>query len=263
MGPTLALALNTYREAIRNKILYSLVLFAVVVLLAGNYLADISLHNDKRVLYDIGLGTLSFFGLLLSVFTGTSLIYKEIDRKTIYLVLTKPVHRTHFLLGKMAGLVASVYLVLGLMFVLLLIETLLVGVGISANLYKAWVLILFEVLIVISITTLFSSFSTPFITGMLTMGIIIIGRLLPDLQQIIVMKYEANQMRQLAETLLQIFPQLYLFVPNGHEFNGHYLSVTAQFVTWSYLGWTALYALLYSGIVLLFASTVFRHRDLT
>ncbi len=263
MGPILALASNTYREAIRNKVLYSIGIFALLVILVGNFLTDISLHNDKRVLFDVGIGLLSTFGLILAVFTGTSLIYKEIDRKTIYLILTKPVGRAQFLAGKMLGLTASVYLVLGLMFVLLVGQSLFMGTGAPPQLYKAALLILFEVFIVISITTLFSSFSTPFITGMLTLGIIVIGRLLPDLKQIILTKYQADAMRDLADRLLQVFPQLYLFVPNGHDFNGQYVSLTAEFVTWGYIGWTALYALVYSGIILMISAVIFRRRDLT
>ncbi|MBU1535503.1 ABC transporter permease [Myxococcota bacterium] len=263
MGPLLAIASNTYREAIRNKVLYSIVLFALLIILVGNFLADISLHNDKRVLFDVGIGLLSTFGLILSVFTGTSLIYKEIDRKTIYLILTKPVGRAQFLFGKMLGLVGSVYLVLALMFVLLVAQSAIMGSGFHPNLFKAVLLIFFEVIIIISITTLFSSFSTPFITGMLTFGIIVIGRLLPDLKQIIIVKYQADSMRELADRLLQVFPQLYLFVPNGHDFNGQYVSITAEFVTWGYIGWTALYAIMYSAIILLIAAMVFRRRDLT
>jgi ABC-type transport system involved in multi-copper enzyme maturation permease subunit len=262
MRAVYSIAINTFREAIRNKILYSIIVFAVVVILAGNFLADISLHNDKRVLYDLGIGFLSTFGLLLALFTGTNLIYKEIDKKTIYLLLAKPVSRTQFLLGKMWGVVTSIYLVLILMFILLILESIFVGTGVHINLYKAAILILFEVLVVVSITTLFSSFSTPFITGMLSFGFIIIGRLLPDLKQIIAMKYNADGARSAVEHLLQLFPQLYLFTPNGHDFNGRHLSITADFVTWDYIGYSGLYAILYSSVILLLASTIFKRRDL-
>ncbi|MGM0596884.1 MAG: ABC transporter permease [Myxococcota bacterium] len=262
MGAVSAIAINTFRETIRNKILYTIILFILIVLISGNYLANISMHNEDRIIMDIGLGMLSLFGVFLTVFTGINIIFKEIDKKTIYLVLSKPLNRTGFILGKLFGLLLAVYTVVIIMFAILMAQSLLMQIAYPVNLVKGFILILFEILIVLSIAIFFSSFTTPFITGMLTVGIIIVGRLLPDLHQIIRVKYVPGFWRETALSLTQIFPNLYIFVPNGHDFNGQYLSLTSDFITWNYISWAFLYTVFYSSITLVLASTILKNRDL-
>jgi ABC-type transport system involved in multi-copper enzyme maturation permease subunit len=263
MGPVLSIALNTYRETIRNKVLYILLLFAIIIMLSGHFFADISLHNEKRVLYDIGLGLLSIFSILIAIFTGVNIIYKEIEKKTIYLILPKPVSRPSFILGKLFGLLAAVYLITSIMLLLLVFEVFLIKIPISIHIFKAALLIYFEVLIILSIAILFSSFSTPYITGMLTLGVFFIGRLLPDLLQVILIKYESNTVRTVVEEVLQFLPHLYLYVPNGHMFNGKYVSITADFVSWGFVGYAFLYSLIYSSIILSISSFILNRRNLT
>ncbi|MBN2723187.1 MAG: ABC transporter permease subunit [Deltaproteobacteria bacterium] len=263
MGAIFSIGLNTFREAIRSKVFYSMALFAILIVITGHFLADISLHQEKRVLLDIGTGLISFFALMLSIFTGTSIIYKEIEKKTIYLILSKPVERWKFIAGKTAGLLATIFTVVGIMLIFFLLELYLMRISPGTNILKATILILSEVIVVVAITIFFSSFTSPFITGMLTIGMVAIGRLLPDLKHIIQMKYEPDFIRSSVESLLQIFPQLYLFIPNGHDFNGVHVSITSDFVNWSFTFWSTAYALTYSGIFLFLASIILSKRDLT
>ncbi|MBU1220661.1 ABC transporter permease [Myxococcota bacterium] len=263
MGAILSISINTFREAIRNKIFYALAFFALLIIVTGHFFADISLHNEKRVLWDIGSGLISFFALALSIFTSASIIHKEIDKKTIYLVLSKPVERWKFIAGKTLGLLATVYSVITAMLLIFIVEMLLTGVSPGVNIFKAFILIMGEVLLVVSVSILFSSFSSPFITGMMTIGAVFIGRMLPDLKQILFMKYEHDFWRNLAESLLQVFPQLYLFIPNGHDFNGYHVSITTDFVTWGFIGWSMVYTLTYSCVILAIASLILSKRDLT
>lgn len=107
MGRAFAIALNTLREAIRDKVLYAVTTFAAVVLLGTRVLAELSLDQQERVVRDIGIAAISLFGVLVALFLGSSLLYKEIERKTLYVVLPKPIHRWEFLVGKFAGIVLT------------------------------------------------------------------------------------------------------------------------------------------------------------
>ncbi len=100
-----AIALNTFKEAIRDRILYLLLFFAVVSLIFSRLLAILAVGDRVKIIMDVGLASLSFFGALMAILMGTSLVFKEIDKKTIYTLLSKPIHRYQFLLGKFFGLI--------------------------------------------------------------------------------------------------------------------------------------------------------------
>lgn len=106
MGKVLQIAKNTFRESIRDKILYVIAFFAAVMMVASVALGWISATDQLQIVQDFSLAILSFFGALMAVFVGTGLIYKEIDKRTIYTILSKPVRRWQFLLGKYLGLLA-------------------------------------------------------------------------------------------------------------------------------------------------------------
>ena len=103
----IAIAINTFKEAIRDKILYSLIIFAVIVIAASILLGRLTIGQDQRVIKDIGLASMSLFGVLIATFVGTSLVHKEIRKKTIYNIISKPIHRYKFVLGKYLGLLLS------------------------------------------------------------------------------------------------------------------------------------------------------------
>lgn len=114
MGRAFAIALNTLREAIRDKVLYAVTALATLVLLGTRVLAELSLDQQERVVRDIGIAAISLFGVLVALFLGSSLLYKEIERKTLYVVLPKPIHRWEFLVGKFAGIVLTSQIFLAL-----------------------------------------------------------------------------------------------------------------------------------------------------
>lgn len=99
-----AIALNTFRETVRDRVLYAIVIFALIATLAGVIFGQLSVDQDVRVLEDLGLGVISMFGGIIAVFIGTTLVFKEIDRRTIYLIVTKPINRWEFVTGKFLGL---------------------------------------------------------------------------------------------------------------------------------------------------------------
>ncbi len=108
MGRILAVAINTFREAVRDRVLYGVLGIATFVLLFTLVLAEVSLDQQRRIVLDVGLASISLFSVLASVFLGSSLLYKEIERKTLYVILPKPIHRHEFLLGKYFGIVLTI-----------------------------------------------------------------------------------------------------------------------------------------------------------
>jgi ABC-type transport system involved in multi-copper enzyme maturation permease subunit len=115
MGRVLAIALNTFREAVRDRVLYGVLGFAVAVLLFTLALAELSLDQQRRVVLDVGLASISFFSVVIAVFLGSSLLYKEIERKTLYVILPKPVRRWEVIVGKFVGITLTAGVFVGLM----------------------------------------------------------------------------------------------------------------------------------------------------
>jgi ABC-type transport system involved in multi-copper enzyme maturation permease subunit len=109
------IALNTFREAVRNRILYFILFFAIVLMMASGVVKELAISAQTRLVTDLGLASISFFGLMAAVFAGISLVYNELERKTIYTIVSKPVHRYQFLLGKYFGLLLTIYVIIGIM----------------------------------------------------------------------------------------------------------------------------------------------------
>src|SRR5262249_14679724 len=121
MTRVMALGLNTFREAIRNQVLYLLLLFAVLLILSSIAISQGALHEQMRVIRDLGLGGIELFGVLLAVFIGVNLVHKEIDKKTVFALLPKPIHRYELILGKFAGMLITLAVLMTIMSVALLV----------------------------------------------------------------------------------------------------------------------------------------------
>lgn len=109
MSKVIAIALNTFKEAVRNKVLYFLLIFAIVIMGFSAVISDLSIAAPEKLIKDLGLAAIDFFGFLIAVFVGVYLVYNELDRKTIYTIVSKPIDRTQFLLGKFFGLLFTIY----------------------------------------------------------------------------------------------------------------------------------------------------------
>lgn len=109
MGKIVAIALNTFKEAVRNKVLYFLLIFALIIMVFSAVISDLSIAEPERMIKNLGLASIDFFGFLIAVFVGVYLVYNELDRKTIYTIVSKPIDRTQFLLGKFFGLLFTIY----------------------------------------------------------------------------------------------------------------------------------------------------------
>jgi ABC-type transport system involved in multi-copper enzyme maturation permease subunit len=100
-------AVNVFRESVRDKVLYNLVAFAVLLMAAAYLLGQLSAGQDVKIIKDLGLAAISIFGLLIAIFIGIGLVWKEVDRRSIYGVLSKPIRRSEFVLGKYLGLLLT------------------------------------------------------------------------------------------------------------------------------------------------------------
>jgi ABC-type transport system involved in multi-copper enzyme maturation permease subunit len=253
--------LNTFRETIRDKILFGLVFFAVVLILTTFVLGEWSLHEEVRITTDLGLAGISIFSVLLAIVLGVSLMHKEIDRKTLYPVLSKPVARWQFLLGKYLGMALTLALAMLLLGVVFFVVLVIQGGTPSRALFLALYLIYLEVLVVTGVAMLFSSFSTPFVSGVLTLGTFVVGRNL-DTLELFLRAREVDVMPGLFRGATVVFPNLYLFYPSGRAMENQWISVHGAFVTWEYVLSTTGYGLAYIAVCLVASIIIFSRRDL-
>lgn len=260
MSKILAIGLNTFREAIRNKVLYSLLVFASLVILASVAFGALSVHEEARLTTDLGLGGMSIFLIVIAIFIGVNLVYKELERKTVYTLLPKPIHRYQFVLGKYVGLSLTLFVQLLVMSAVLVLVLLTQDAPLGAALPRMIILVFFEVLVITAVAVLFSSFSTPFLSGMFTIGIFLLGRSVPDIRAISA-KLAHPVLSPLLDGVASLVPNLrYFFVTGAQTYAGQ-TSINGTFISWGYVGSAAAYASIYTTLVLLFAMLLFSRRD--
>jgi ABC-type transport system involved in multi-copper enzyme maturation permease subunit len=176
-----AIALNTYREIIRDRIFYSFFVFVIFIILLAVVLGNLSVGQDERILRDVGLAAIGLIGGIIAIFAGCNLVSKEIDKKTIFVIFTKPVTGWQFIAGKYLGLSAAVLLMVTLMGlfmsgVLSAASPHSFGSQINSLLLPV-VLVQLELLLVIAIAIFFSTFATPVMSVLFTLGMWLIAHL--------------------------------------------------------------------------------------
>ena len=171
-----AIAQNTFREAIRDRVLYLLLAFAVTLIVVSRLVALLTVGDEGKIIKDVGLSAISVFGMLAAVFVGTSLVFKEIERRTVYTLLANPVRRWHFVCGKFLGLLAVLAANLALMS-LVLFGILFVWSESVGALVPAIFLILVELTIIAAFALLFSSLTSPILAAVSTFAVYVMGHL--------------------------------------------------------------------------------------
>jgi ABC-type transport system involved in multi-copper enzyme maturation permease subunit len=254
-----AIARNTFREAVRNKILYSLLFFAVMIILSALALGQLSLHEELRMTRDVGLYGIDLFGVVIAVFVGVNLLYKELDLKTVYTILPKPLRRWEFVLGKWLGMLLTLGLQMAVMGLVLAGTLALQGAALDLPMVKALWLLYLNVMVVTSVAVLFSSFSSPFLSGFFSLGFFVVGRSVPDIRALA--EKSAPAVRALLDGGALLVPNLHLFYPSGAIIGAEHMSVHGTFVGASYLLSTTAYGIGYSVVVLAVAMFIFRRRD--
>jgi len=248
------IAINTVREAIRNKLLYTLLFFAVLVIAVAVLIASLSYVEGERIIQDVGLAAIRLFSLGIAVFVGIGLIHGEVERRTIYTILSKPVSRTDFLLGKWLGLVLTVWMQLAFMGLAFAGVSLATGAPLGIGHATALLMVGVELILVVAIATLFSSFTTPMLSALFTLGIWAAGHLSRDLLAL-GQQAESKAMAAAATWLYRVLPDL-------ESFNLTIQAVHGLPIAPEEVGLPILYALGYVTALLIVAATIFHRRDM-
>jgi len=311
MDAILAIALNTFREAVRDRVLYSMLLFAVGLILFALVLGRIAPYEQLRLTTDVGLAAISLMTVLLAIVLGGTNLYKEIERKTVYFILPQPIARWQFLAGKFLGLVwvlaatvavmggtlltvmawnvvamhgwviglsvadvalvVVLYLTLGkrpslwpsILAVWMMLSGLVLATRASAAVelvLQGLSLVVVEGIVITSIALLFSSFSTPFLSGIMTFLVFVGGRELQWLEAL-ADRIDDTAVRGLLTVVGVVFPNCYLFVPSVNVLEGRFVILDTPMAPWLLVADAAGYGLLYSAIVLGIAGLVLWRRD--
>jgi ABC-type transport system involved in multi-copper enzyme maturation permease subunit len=254
LSKIVTIAKNTFREAIRDRILYNLVLFVLLITASAIFLGELTAGQEARTIVNLGLTSMLFFGTFIAIFVGVSLVSKEIEKRTLYAIFSKPVRRSEFVVGKYLGLVMT-----------LLVNTAVMGVGVSAALlfvggrdlaaaiWGAIALIFLELTIITAVAIVFSTFSTPALSALFTFMIFVIGHFSSALREL------ANASGTRAAEVF--FAAIYYTLPNLSNYSFIVNAAHGQTPSALYLGGAAAYALAYNAVLLTIAVLVFHRRN--
>lgn len=251
-----SIAFNTFREAVRDRVLYNLVAFAVLLSVAAILVGEISIDIERLVVVNLGLTAVSLFGVVIAIFMGIGLVSKEIEKRTLYTVLSRPVRRWEFVVGKFFGLtgtlvVNTLFMAIGVFLALLYVAHKFERADVSV--LVALYFIVLEFLVVCALALFFSSFSTPLMSALFTFALFVIGCLADDLRGF------ARITQGLTGILATAIAYL---VPNFSAFNiinqaAHGYPVPGPLVLFN-----TVYALLYSAMAISGAVLIFQRRNL-
>ena len=260
------IALNVFRESVRDRVPYNLVLFAVLLIGSSYLLGQLTAGQDVKIIKDLGLAAISIFGLFIAIFIGIGLVSKEVERRSIYALLAKPISRPQFVAGKYAGLVLTLAVNVAVMTVALYVvlgyltwiespefKASWEAPGVDPAMLKAILLIFVELMLVTAIALFFSTFSSPILSAALTFGLYIAGNFNADLknfEQVV----DSPAAAWLARGLYHLLPDLSAFDVKIQVVHG--LPVAAGYI-WS----TLAYGALYIAALLLAATVIFSRRD--
>jgi len=250
------IARNTFREAVRDRVLYNLIAFAVLMSAAAILVGKISINIERLVVINLGLTAVSLFGIVISIFVGIGLVSKEIEKRTLYTVLSRPVRRWEFILGKFFGLAGT-----------LAVNTFFMAIGVfGALLYvsrhferaDAWLLvalyfIVLQFIVITALALLFSSFSSPLLSAVFAFSLFVIGSFAEDLRGFAAMTTGIARWLALGSAYL---------VPNFSALNVIGSVAHAQPVSGQLVIYNTAYALIYATMVLSAAVIIFEHRNL-
>jgi ABC-type transport system involved in multi-copper enzyme maturation permease subunit len=250
------IASNTFREAVRDRVLYNLIAFALLMSGAAVLVGQISIDIERLVVINLGLTAVSLFGLVIAIFIGIGLVSKEIDKRTLYTVLSRPVRRWEFIVGKFLGLAGT-----------LIVNTVCMAVGVFAALLyvshhfqkaDGWLLvalyfIILQFLIITALALLFSSFSSPLLSAVFAFALFVIGCFAEDLRGFAGMAQGVTRWLATGAAYL---------VPNFSALNVISSVAHQQPVSGQLIFYNTAYALVYAAMALCGAVLVFERRNL-
>jgi ABC-type transport system involved in multi-copper enzyme maturation permease subunit len=247
------IAWNTFRENLRDKILYNLLFFALMLIGASVLLADLTITEQKKLVTDVGLAAINLVGVIIAIFVGIGLVSKEIERRTVYTIMARPISRPQFVLGKYLGLtftlLVNVLVMLGVFLATLWMDRM----PVHAALFQAVELIFVELLLVTALALLFSTFSSATLSGILTLALYAIGHLTSDLKEL-AQKSHSQTVKMVMQGLYYLCPNLELLNLKGQAANGVPVAL-------SYQAMATAYGLMYAAVLVMAACLIFQRRD--
>ncbi|MGA8538460.1 MAG: ABC transporter permease subunit [Terriglobales bacterium] len=250
------IAFNTFREAVRDRVLYNLIAFALLLSGAAILVGEVSIDIERLVVVNLGLTAVSLFGVVIAIFIGIGLVSKEIEMRTLYTVLSRPVRRWEFVVGKFFGLTGTLVVNTFLMAVGVLLALLYVAhrfEKMDARVLVALYFIVLQFLIVCALALFFSSFSTPLMSAVFTFALFVIGSLADDLRGF------ANITHGVAGMLAKAVAYL---VPNFSALNVINQVAHGDAIPGRLIVFNTVYALMYSTMAISGAVLIFQRRDL-
>lgn len=253
MNAAWLIAHNTYREATRDRVLLGMTVAGVVAMLATQVLNPLALGQGDRLTVDLGLSIISVLGLVAVLMVGTSLVAKEIERRTIFNLLARPLPRPWYLVGKWAGLTATLWSVAGLLGAALCGLLAVKGLAShAAAVVQAVYLAGLELSVVTALAVMCSALSTPVPSALYTLGFYCVGQWSYDLRQF------AHDAPGALGPMLNVVADM---VPNLPVFNMRSLAAAGTMTTFAHLAFASVYAVFYIGCVLALAAAAFESRD--
>jgi ABC-type transport system involved in multi-copper enzyme maturation permease subunit len=233
-------------------LLYNLLIFALLMIGSSILLTRLTIGEWDRLIINLGLSSMNFFGVLIAIFVGISLVSKEIDKKTIYTILSKPVPRYEFLLGKYLGLMITLFVNTAVMVAGLLAVMVYLNAPVTLLLFEAIGFIFLELVVITAVGLLFSTFTSTTLSAIFTLAIYVMGHLSTDLKQF------GGKMDGLGKAVLNT---IYYILPNLERFNLKGQVIHKVNVVGTDVLLTTAYGLAYAGLLLVLASIIFQRRD--
>lgn len=256
MSPSLAIAGNTLREALRERLLYNLVFFAIAVTIASLTVSELTLGEQFRIVADVATSSTQVFGLLISVFLGVSLMARDLDRRTCYAILARPVSRAEFIVGKVLGLLATAGINLAVMAAVSALA-LLAHLGdthfLGSGFFAAFGLMLAQYAVAVALAVLFASFTTSTLATIFTLSALAAGFLFSEVRQFWLLAKQAH-MKELVHVLDVVLPNLGLLDAKEALTYGDPVGLGSALAR-------AAYGLGYAGALVVLAAVIFSRRD--
>ncbi|NQW05412.1 MAG: ABC transporter permease [Acidobacteria bacterium] len=263
-------AWHVFKESVRDRVLLAIAAFAVVLVVASVLIGQITAGQDVKIIKDIGLATLELSGVLMAVFIGVGLVAREIERRSIYSLLAKPVARWEFVVGKYIGLVGTIAFNVTLMTVALFlmlaylqwktpdeVERAWLTPVVDPGLLKAVILIGAELALLTAVALFFSTFSSSgLLSAGLTLGVFVVGLLSEDLRGFTAVD-SSQVLAFVVRAVGVVVPAFSAFDIKADVVNGR------PPVPWAYVGLTIVYATCYASALVGGAAAIFSRREFT
>ena len=253
MNQMVAISINTFKETIRDRVLAVIIVFALIMIVAGLWLGSISLGQQGRMMKDFGLVAVTGFGLIVAVFVAAGLVHKEVEKRTVFVLFSKPVSRTAFIAGKFLGLCGTMAVVMAGMGLFLFLLVWAVAGEASGTVLLAVLMVFVQLLAIMAVTIFFSTLGSAILAAVLGICVFVAGQLSHNVLQLT--RLGKNP---ITEALSWV---VYVIIPNLSSVDVKAGAVGEQTLAWGQLALWALYLVAYMVVALAFATLIFRRKE--